>query len=106
MSKLDYRKLAEDFAFLKEYGYFFWRKNEHRACPSVAFRNNKEELEIGYRYDEHRIYAYRYMPAGSREGEDLLADIDTGGSSYKEQIYLVREALYSYLNNNRDNARE
>ena len=102
MSKSDYRKLAEDFAFLKEYGYFFWRKNEHRVCPSVAFRNNKEELRIGYRYDANQIYACRYIPAGSWQSEDLLADISIYGSSYKEQVEQVREVLYSYLNNNRD----
>ena len=106
MSKSDYRKLAEDFAFLKEYGYFFWRNNEHKICPSVAFRNNKEELRIGYMYNNNQMYAYRYVPAGSWELEDLLADIDVHGSSYKEQVEQVREILYSYLNSNRDNPQE
>jgi len=102
MSKSDYRILAEDFAFLKEYGYFFWRNKEHNVCPSVAFRNNKEELEIGYAYDENQIYVYRCIPAGSWPAEDMLADISIYGSSYKEQVDQVREVLYSYLNNNRD----
>ena len=103
MSKSDYRKLAEDFAFLKEYGYFFWCNFEHNVCPLVAFRNKKEELGIGYAYDEDRIYVYRCIPAGSWKSEDLLANISIYGSSYKEQVDQVREILYSYLNNNKDN---
>ena len=106
MSKSDYRILAEDFAFLKEYGYFFWRNNEHNIWRSVAFRNNKEELEIGYAYDEDQIHVYRCIPAGSWKSEDMLANISIYGSSYKEQVEQVREILYSYLNSNRDNPQE
>ena len=98
MFKSDYCKFAEDFAFLKEYGYFFWSENKHNVCPSVSFRNKKEELQIGYKYDEKKIYVSRYIPPDSFPSEDLLTDIDISGSSYKEQVDQVRELLYSYLN--------
>lgn len=106
MFKSIYRKLTEDFAFLEKYGYFFGGKLSVYASSSILYRNNKEELRIGYKYDEKQIYVYRYLPVESWHSENLLKDIDLKGDSYKEQVDQVREFLYSYLTDQEKNLQE
>jgi hypothetical protein len=92
-----YKKIAEDFDFLTDYDYRFASNTPHYVYPSVRFRSDKVELWIGYDHEEDRITLYRYIPADSCNGEDLLKGIGLDGKKYEDQVEQVKEILIKVL---------
>ena len=66
------KKLLKDFDFVKEFGYFYWTKNKDKKSEAVYFRNENEELEIGYSFEKKEIYMNRYVPADSPTPEAFV----------------------------------
>jgi len=97
MFKSIYKKIAEDFAFLNDYGYFFDHNLPHHVTPSVVFKSDKAKLQIGYNSEEDRIYVGRYVPADAWNSIDFLSDVYLIGRSYKDQVGQVRERLLEHL---------
>ena len=97
MFKSIYKKIAEDFAFISEYGYHAVENIEHYVHPSVLFTSDKVKLRIGYDYDDDQIYLRRLIPADSYNGENLLKGIYLKGKSYKDQVEQAKEILRKIL---------
>ena len=92
-----YKRIVDDFAFLSDYGFWIDCNIIHYVHPSVLFKSNGGKLQIGYEYDDHRMYLLQYASADSHEAEDLLADIVLIGKSYRDQVEQVKTILMKKL---------
>ena len=97
-------QLAEDFAFLNNYGFTFSYELKHHETPSVVFINSdkKIKINIGYSYNEQRLprgfFTFIYGESIKfREDNSLLDGITITGSSYKDQLEQVKKILLNYL---------
>jgi len=120
MFKSIYKMLAEDFAFLCNYEYFFLHNLKHYVHPSIEFKRNESRIQIGYRYDNNQIYVHLYdatkkkypnkeelekiepkkrylFSNGIDQCTNLLEAVTLIGSSYKDQVKQVKEILLNHL---------
>ena len=87
--------LHQEFAFILDYGYKFSMDYEHWVVPHTSYTNDDTTVSVGYDYSAYKMTLNVYTRSHS---EDLLADVDLAGTSYEEQMDIVKKALLDYLN--------
>ena len=93
-----YKKLIEDFDFLRDYGFVFAGELKHYESPSVRFVNQgKIRIQIGFHYREHRFYINIYRNPNDWHPLELLESIELKGERYKDQVADVKNFLKEYL---------
>lgn len=105
-----YRRIAEDFAFLNDYGYYFESDMIHHVSPSVVFENDETGLQIWitYDYEDDRMYISRYDPETidienmkDFNPEDMLDGIRLENAPYKDLVGPAKDILRKHLDRER-----
>ncbi len=100
-----YKQVVEDFSFLQDYGFSLRCYLKHHVTPSVVFKKDMIEIEIGYNYEKHRFYINVFdlmkdNPYIYDNSEYILEDITLNGRTYKAQIEQVKTILLKYIQKN------
>ena len=100
MFQSDYRRFAEDFAFLEKYGFHFSHDEHHNVMPSVVFTNGVQSIQIGMHYEDKKMFVILYNHPRQVLGENLLDSVKLDGTFYREQRQQVIEYLDEYARMN------
>ena len=97
MFKSIFKKIANDFDFVQDYGYIFYDNANHSITPAVMFKNKENILAVGYKFDNRRIYVVAYE-LHAFQGNDLLENVTLQGS-YDDQVEEAKKVVREYLEN-------
>ena len=95
----DLKQLKKDFSFVQDYGYEYGYDLKHYVYPSVVFINkNNKQIQIGFNYEEGRMYAIYYRSEKLRDWEEILDHVEFNSRKYSDQVEKAKNALKEFLN--------
>lgn len=97
MFKSVYKRLANDFAFLQDFGFQYSRDECHYVRPSVIFSNRISEIQIGMHYEDKRMYVIYYKDKNPFSGINILENVQLQGDTYEKQLFQVIYIVGEYL---------
>jgi hypothetical protein len=108
-----HKKLAEDFSFVKDYGFQYLRDSQHDYVgPSIYFGLDNYTLEIGYDYDKCKMFVLLYDSSKKiypnkasnctiSQCKNIIEGIALNGRAYKDQVEQVKRIIQDYLDKER-----
>ncbi len=121
-----YEKIQNDFGFVNNYGFYYEHDFKHSVHPSAVFKKGLILMQIGYNYENHKIFVILSDPNENRypnkENLDKIAKLDPErlelfnkgipkfknlldkeiilGKKYDEQVDSVKLIVLNYLKSN------
>lgn len=98
-----YQKIKRDFSLLSEYGYIFDHNEHHNVMPSVVFKKNDKEIQIGFHYDDQKMFILYYAKKNQLLGENLIENLNFQSIKYEKHVDKVKTMLMDFLQRNEIN---
>ena len=92
-----YKRIIEDFAFLRKFGFSYSCSIKSHIVPTVLFKKGDLGIRIGFNYEEEKMHIEWLPSLDAIEGYLLSESVEWKGSSYKDQIKSAKQFVKSFL---------
>lgn len=79
-----YKRIQQDFSFLKAYGCNFDHIEHHYVMPSVVFCSSDKKIQVGMDYESGAIFILYSNDLESFGGDNLLENVNFFSRKYKD----------------------